>query len=452
LLHRFTMDGVRVVLDVGSGAVHVMDEPAWVVTGLMDQGLTLWEAAERAVADGLRRDAVREAGEEIAALIREGFLFAPDPCGPAYTLPAKPLRALCLHLAHDCNLRCAYCFAGQGPYRGSRSLMPPDVGRRALDYLLAHSGSYNRVEVDFFGGEPLMNFPVLRELVRYGREREGRTGKRIDFTVTTNGVLLSDEVGAFLNQEGLQVILSLDGRPAVHDAMRRTPRGGGSYDLVAPRITRFVHGRNNWNCYVRGTYTRHNTDFAADFLHLAGLGFRAISLEPVVAAKDQPYALAEEDFPVLAREYERLAGYVAENPGVHFFHFDLHLDEGPCLAKRLSGCGAGHEYLAVDPSGDLYPCHQFVGRADFRMGNIRAGVLRQDLVDLFRGSHVLAKEDCRNCWARFFCSGGCHAAALDATGDMSQPGRLYCLLVRKRVECALFLAARQACRDEAAAG
>jgi len=438
------MNGVRVVLDVFSGAVHVVDEPAWTLIGLLERGGTVEEAVTQAVADGASEQAVREAAAAIGEVVRAGRLLTADPCDPDYILPRRPLRALCLHLAHDCNLRCAYCFAGQGPYRGSRSLMSAAVGRRALDYLLEHSGSYHRVEVDFFGGEPLMNFPVLRELVRYGRVQEKRTGKRINFTVTTNGVLLSDEVAAFLDQEGFQVILSLDGRPAVHDTMRRTRRGEGSYALVAPRIKRFVEGRNNWNCYVRGTYTRFNTDFSADFIHLVRLGFRNISLEPVVAAPDQPYALREEDYPVLAAEYERLAVWLAseQNPGVRFFHFDLHLEDGPCLAKRLSGCGAGNEYLAVDPDGNLFPCHQFVGRAAFRMGNIWERKVREDLVDVFRRSHSLAKEECRKCWARFFCGGGCHAGALDVTGDMRRPGRLYCLLLRKRVECGLYLAAR----------
>lgn len=451
MLHCFILDGIRLVLDVNSGAVHVVDEPAWLVLGGVSEGLPLEEAGNRALLAGMEETDVRESLEEIKSLVECGQLLAPDPCGPDYQMPNKPLRALCLHLAHDCNLACGYCFAGQGHFGGCASMMSIDVGRRAIDYLLSRSGPYKVVEVDFFGGEPLLNFKVLRELVQYGRDQEMRTGKRINFTVTTNGLLLNDDVGDFLNREGMQVVLSLDGRPEVHDHMRRTLAGLGSYALVAPRIKRFVESRDGDNCYVRGTYTRYNKDFYADFQHLSGMGFKAISLEPVVADVDADYALDEGDYPALAAEYERLVRHLAaDNTGKNrFFHFDLNLDAGPCLAKRVSGCGAGIEYLAVDPGGDLYPCHQFVGRSEFLIGNIWEGDLRQDLVDLFRLSHVMGKEDCRVCWARFFCSGGCHAAALTATGDMRRPSTLYCLLAKKRIECALYLRSRAIKKDGA---
>jgi len=452
LLHRFQMDGRRLVLDVASGALHVVDETAWFLLDRMEEGLAVADAVREARAAGFPGAGAREAAAEIEDLAGRGQLWSPDPAGPDYMPPVRPLRALCLHLAHDCNLRCAYCFAGQGRYRGSRSLMSFEVGKQAIDYLLAASGSYNQVEIDFFGGEPLLNFAVLRRLVRYGRERETVTGKRINFTVTTNGVLLDETTGAFLDGERLGVVLSLDGRPEVHDAVRRTAAGAGSYALAAPRVSRFAVGRDNWNCYARGTYTRYNTDFCRDFEHLAGLGFAAVSLEPVVAGPAEPYALGEGDYPALAREYERLARLLAGGayPGVRFFHFDLRLDDGPCLSRRVSGCGAGTEYLAVDPAGDLYPCHQFVGRAAFRMGNVAAGVARPELAERFRASHALAKAACARCWARYFCSGGCHANNLAATGDMREPGALYCLLVRKRIECGLFLRAQTASRRVAA--
>jgi len=446
------MDGLRMVLDVASGALHVVDETAWFLLERLEQGLPLADAARRARAAGFPGVGVAEAVAEIQGLVEEGRLCSPDPAGPGYGPPVRPLRALCLHLAHDCNLRCAYCFAGQGNYHGSRSLMSFEVGQRAIDFLIAASGSYNQVEVDFFGGEPLLNFDVLRRLVRYGREVQAVSGKRIAFTVTTNGVLLDETVAAFLDRERVGVVLSLDGRPAVHDAVRKTPAGGGSYALVAARMRRFAAGRNNWNCYVRGTYTRYNTDFSRDFEHLAGLGFDAVSLEPVVAAPNEPYALREGDYPALAVEYERLARLLAGGgyEGVRFFHFDLHLDDGPCLSRRVSGCGAGTEYLAVDPAGDLYPCHQFVGRPEFRMGTVVGGVTRVDLAERFRASHVLAKTACSGCWARYLCSGGCHANNLAATGEIGKPGALYCLVVRKRIECALFLQAQAARRVRAA--
>jgi uncharacterized protein len=437
---------MRLVLDVNSGAVHVVDEPAWFLLRCLSEGRSLAEAVSGALAAGLDPLAVDGATGEIRELAAEGRLLAPDPCGPDYLPPPKPLRALCLHLAHDCNLRCAYCFAGQGRFGGGAALMPPAVGRRAIDYLFSASGAYKEVEVDFFGGEPLLNFPVLRDLVLYARELEAGFGKRVNFTVTTNGLLLNDEVTAFLNAQGLQAVLSLDGRPGVHDRMRSLASGRGSYAEVAPRIKGFVESRDGRNCYVRGTYTRYNTDFTADFRHLAAMGFGTVSLEPVVASPDAPYALGGDDYQVLAAEYERLArGLVAgEYPFSRFFHFELNLDDGPCLAKRVTGCGAGAEYLAVDPGGELYPCHQFVGRGDYRLGNIWTGVTRPDLVSRFHAGHVMNKEDCRACWARFFCGGGCHANNLAATGDMQKPGTLYCLLVRKRIECALILKARAA--------
>ena len=444
MIHKFCFDGTNVVLDVNSGAVHVVDDMAM---NLLDGVRVLpGGEVELAPAPDSEGTEVQEARAEIEELVREGLLFSPDPLFGGYQPePHNVTKALCLHLAHDCNLRCRYCFAGQGDFGGPRGLMPLATGQQALDLLLARSGNRRQVEVDFFGGEPLLNLGVLKDLVDYGRKRAAALDKEIKFTVTTNALLLTPDVGDYLNREQLSVVLSMDGRPQVHDRMRPFPGGRGSYSQVMANIAGFVASRNGADYYIRGTFTRHNLDFAADVLHLAGAGFNRISLEPVVAGPEDDYSFREQDLPRLAREYELLTRELLrlhrQGQPLDYFHFNIDLKGGPCLAKRLTGCGAGYEYLAVTPEGDIYPCHQFVGRDSYRMGNVSTGFSGQEIGNQFQQTHVYNKEDCRICWAKFLCSGGCHANAIAFNGELNRPYWIGCLIARKRLECALYLKA-----------
>jgi len=444
LIHAFTFDGTDIVLDVNSGAVHVVDELALHV--IRDYETLPEENLAQKYAPVYGPAAVREVLQEVRELKKRGLLFAPDPLPEGYRPPEEDtVKALCLHLAHDCNLRCRYCFAGQGDFGGDRGLMSPEVGRAAIDFLMAASGDRRHVEVDFFGGEPLLNRRVLVDLVHYGNKRARQAGKEIKFTLTTNALLLDGEMRQFIGDYGLAVVLSIDGRPEVHDRMRPFPSGAGSYQQVMENVSRFVHSPHCGEYYIRGTFTRYNLDFTEDVRHLAEAGFQSISLEPVVAGAGCDYALREEDVPVLLAEYDKLTRYLLERRRqgrpVEFFHFIIDLEEGPCLPKRLTGCSAGQEYLAVTPAGDLYPCHQFVGRPGFRMGNVFNGKAGKNSANLFQKAHIYNKSACGQCWAKFFCSGGCHANALAFNGDLLKPYHLGCLLARKRLECALYLEA-----------
>jgi len=358
------------------------------------------------------------------------------------------VKALCLHIAHDCNLACRYCFAEEGEYHGRRALMSYETGKQALDFLIANSGSRRNLEVDFFGGEPLMNWDVVKQLVAYGREQEKLHDKHFRFTLTTNGVLLNDEIMEFANKEMDNVVLSIDGRKEVHDRMRPFRKGAGSYDLIVPKFQKFAESRHQDKYYVRGTYTHFNTDFSKDVLHLADLGFKQISVEPVVAQPTDEYALKESDLPVLFDEYDRLAAEMVKRNkagnGFNFFHFMIDLEGGPCVYKRLSGCGSGTEYLAVTPWGDLYPCHQFVGNEDFLMGNVFEGLKRTDIRDSFKSCNVYSKEKCRECFAKFYCSGGCAANSYNFHGDIHNTYDIGCALQKKRVECAIMIKAAEA--------
>ncbi|MEW5952436.1 MAG: thioether cross-link-forming SCIFF peptide maturase [Bacillota bacterium] len=441
MIHKFTFDGANIVLDVNSGAVHVFDDLA---AGLLEELPITPEGRVEFPPGKAGRPA--EAQAEIEGLVREGLLFSPEPLPRGYHPADRGItKALCLHLAHDCNLRCRYCFAGQGHFGGPRGLMSVETGKKALDLLLSRSGPRRRVEVDFFGGEPLLNLGVLKELVRYGRDKAVALGKEIKFTVTTNALLLTPAVGDYLNREQLSAVLSLDGRPEIHDRMRPFPGGAGSYRQALENAARFVESRAGADYYVRGTFTRYNLDFAADVLHLAGLGFNRVSLEPVVAGPEDDYSFREEDLPRLLSEYEVLTRelltlYRRGRP-LDYFHFNIDLAGGPCLAKRLSGCGAGYEYLAVTPEGSIYPCHQFVGRPGFSMGNVRSGLQEGPIAQQFQQAHVYNKDDCRSCWAKFLCSGGCHANAVSFNNSLVQPYRTGCVITRKRLECALYLKA-----------
>jgi uncharacterized protein len=392
--------------------------------------------------------------EEILTLRESGQLFSEDiyeKSMEAFQNRQTVVKALCLHIAHDCNLKCRYCFAEEGEYHGRRALMSFEVGKKALDFLVVNSGSRVNLEVDFFGGEPLMNWQVVKDLVAYGRSLEEPHHKKFRFTLTTNGVLLDQDILDFVNQEMANVVLSIDGRKSVHDKMRPLAGGQGSYDLVLPKFQKVARSRNQTNYYVRGTFTHFNKDFAADVCHLADLGFEQISIEPVVAPENEDYALTKDDIPELLAEYDKLAVELIrrhkEGKGVNFFHFMIDLEGGPCVYKRLSGCGSGTEYLAVTPWGDFYPCHQFVGQDKFLMGNVDEGIVNTDIREAFRSCNVYAKEKCRDCFAKFYCSGGCAANAYNFQGSIQGTYDLGCELQRKRVECAIMIKAALADAD-----
>ena len=467
MIHRYKSNGYNIVLDVNSGSVHVVDDLVYellpLVESLAERQGGETEAVRATVLDRIHLfrtgeelaqytdDEVAEAVEEILELRAAGQLFAPDVYENYvhdFTKRETVVKALCLHIAHDCNLACRYCFAGEGEYRGRRALMSFEVGKKALDFLVANSGNRVNLEVDFFGGEPLMNWDVVKRLVEYGRSLEQANNKRFRFTLTTNGVLLTEEILEFANREMSNIVLSIDGRRDIHDKMRPFRGGQGSYDLIVPKFQRAAESRGQLNYYVRGTFTRSNLDFSQDVLHLADLGFQQISVEPVVAGPEADYAIREEDLPELREEYDKLAAEMLkrrrEGRGFNFFHFMIDLEGGPCVAKRLSGCGSGTEYLAVTPWGDLYPCHQFVGDEGFLMGNVEEGILREDIRDRFKGCNVYAKKKCRECFARFYCSGGCAANAYNFCGDVNETYDVGCELERKRVECAVMLKAAEA--------
>lgn len=456
MIHQYKNNGFNIVMDVNSGSVHVVDDMVYEMIPLIEplytEGIRDRDTILAAVLNLVKLDApqeeIMEAVDEVLALAGEGKLFSED-LYEAYIGDFKEretvVKALCLHIAHDCNLACQYCFAGEGEYHGERALMSFEVGKKALDFLVKNSGNRVNLEVDFFGGEPLLNWEVVRKLVEYGRSLEEPNHKKFRFTLTTNGVLLNDEILEFANREMGNVVLSIDGRKEVHDRMRPFRGGQGSYDLIIPKFLKVAESRGQMNYYVRGTYTRNNLDFSKDVLHLADLGFKQISVEPVVAGPSDDYAIREEDIPALKEEYDRLAVEMIrrrkEGKGFNFFHFMIDLEGGPCVAKRLSGCGAGTEYLAVTPFGDFYPCHQFVGNEAFLMGNVDEGITRTDIRDAFKGCNVYAKEKCKKCFAKYYCSGGCAANAHNFHGTINGTYEAGCELQRKRVECAIMLKA-----------
>lgn len=466
MIHQYKNNGYNIVLDVNSGCVHAVD-------GLVYDLLPFFEAEskenrvnaeymEEKIAglkkdfyiekeDGTPKEAekeeIREAVGEIIELIQEDMLFTEDIYEPyidSFKKRQPVVKALCLHIAHDCNLGCKYCFAEEGEYHGRRAMMSFEVGKKALDFLVKESGSRRNLEVDFFGGEPLMNWEVVKQLVEYGRSIEEANNKKFRFTLTTNGMLLNDEILAFANKEMGNLVLSIDGRREVNDYMRPTRNGkGSSYDIIVPKFLKAAESRKQMNYYVRGTYTHFNTDFCEDVLHLADLGFEQISVEPVVAPESEAYALREEDLPVLFDNYDKLAKEMLkrrkEGRPFQFFHFMIDLSGGPCVAKRLSGCGSGCEYLAVTPWGDFYPCHQFVGEEEFLMGNVDEGITRNDIREMFSDCNVYAKEKCRNCFAKFYCSGGCAANSYHFHGHINDAYDLGCELQKKRIECAIMM-------------
>ena len=449
MVHQYKLNGYDIVLDTASGSVHLVDDVAYDIIE-MYKSRTPDEicAAVCAKYPEVTREDVLECLDDIAALEAAHKLFTPDDyeeLAGEYKERSRVIKALCLHVAHTCNLNCSYCFASQGKYHGERALMSFEVGRRALDFLVENSGTRRNLEVDFFGGDPLMNWQVVKDLVAYARSIEKDAGKNFRFTLTTNGVLLDDEVTEFCNREMHNVVLSLDGRKEVNDRFRVDVAGNGSYERIVPNFQRFVAARGDKSYYMRGTYTHYNPDFTNDLFHMSDLGFTELSMEPVVCAPGDPCALTEEDFPVLCEQYELLAKDMLrrwrEGRPITFYHYMIDLKHGPCVYKRISGCGSGTEYMAVTPWGELFPCHQFVGDPKYSLGNIWDGVTNTAAQDEFRHCNAYSRPDCKDCWARLYCSGGCAANSYHATGSIGGVYEYGCRLFKKRIECAIMLQA-----------
>ena len=447
MIHQYKSNGYNIVLDVESGAVHVVDDITYDVISLYEEN-----SADEIISklkSSYNEDEIRECISEVKELVEDGQLFTEDIYEPFVEKFKEKrqtvVKALCLHIAHDCNLACKYCFAEEGEYHGRRALMSFEVGKKALDFLVANSGNRVNLEVDFFGGEPLMNWDVVKQLVAYGRSLEKPNNKKFRFTLTTNGVLLNDEGMEFVNKEMSNVVLSLDGRKEVNDRMRPFRTGKGSYDLIVPKFQKLAESRNQTNYYIRGTFTRNNLDFSEDVKHFADLGFKQMSIEPVVGPEEDPYSIREQDLPQIMEEYDKLAlEYIdryKKGNGFNFFHFMIDLTQGPCVYKRLSGCGSGTEYLAVTPWGDFYPCHQFVGNEDFLMGNVDEGITKPEIVKEFGNCNVYSKEKCKNCFAKFYCSGGCAANSYNFHGTINDAYDIGCEMQRKRVECSIMIKA-----------
>ena len=450
MVHQYQLNGYNIVLDTCSGSVHVVDEVAYDMIALYETAPReeIVEAMLKKYAG--RADVTREELEgcyaDIETLKNEKKLFTEDTYADlAFDFKNKNevVKALCLHVAHTCNLNCSYCFASQGKYQGDRALMSFEVGKQALDFLIAHSGTRRNLEVDFFGGEPLMNWDVVKQLVAYAREQEPLHNKKFRFTLTTNGVLIDDDVIDFANKEMHNVVLSLDGRKEVHDRLRVNYAGEGSYDTIVPKFKKLVESRGGKGYYMRGTFTHANVDFTNDIFHMADMGFTELSMEPVVCAPSDPYALTEQDLPELFRQYELLATEMLkrkkEGRGFTFYHYMLDLTHGPCIYKRISGCGSGTEYMAVTPWGELFPCHQFVGDEKYSMGNIWDGVTNTAVRDEFKQCNAYARPECKDCWAKLYCSGGCAANAYHATGSITGIYEYGCELFKKRMECAIMM-------------
>ena len=455
MVHQYKLNGYNIVLDSCSGSVHVVDEVAYDLIALFPEH-TREETVERLLAKyaerpDVTRSELEQCWTDVEALRDAGRLWSPDDFAPlAGTFKERSgdvVKALCLHVAHTCNLNCAYCFASQGRFHGERALMPFEVGKQALDFLMDHSGTRRNLEVDFFGGEPLMNWQVVKDLVAYARSVEGERGKNFRFTLTTNGMLIDDEVIDFCNREMSNVVLSLDGRKETHDRLRVDYAGNGSYDRIVPKFQKLVAARGGKGYYMRGTFTHANPDFTKDLFHMADLGFTELSMEPVVCAPDDPAALTPEDVETVKEQYEILAKDMLrrerEGRPITFYHYTLDLTEGPCIYKRISGCGSGTEYMAVTPWGDLYPCHQFVGDEQYRLGDVWNGVTNTALREDFRACNAYARPDCADCWARLWCSGGCAANAYHATGSIRGVYAPGCELFRKRIECAIMMKAAE---------
>ncbi|WMM26834.1 thioether cross-link-forming SCIFF peptide maturase [Tissierella sp. MB52-C2] len=443
-MHKFFLNNKYLVLDVNTGAVHVVDKIVYEILDFYgektkDEIIGMFKSVYGA-------KAVEDVYKEIEELVKEGLLLSDDIDISNFKYnESNIVKAMCLHVAHDCNLKCNYCFASQGNFKGEKSMMSLEVGKKSLEYLAKNSGARRNLEVDFFGGEPLMNFELVKDLVDYGRTLEKEYNKNFRFTITTNGILLDEDKIDFINENMDNVVLSLDGRKDVNDNMRKTINGEGSYDIILPKFKKMVEKRGDKDYYIRGTFTSNNIDFSKDALDFYNNGFKKISIEPVVTPEEMDYALREEHLDAVLNEYEELSKeYInikRNDKDFYFFHFMIDLNQGPCIVKRAVGCGAGSEYMAVTPEGDLYPCHQFVGENEFKMGNVFDGVENTDLRDKFKNANVYNKEECRKCWARFYCSGGCHANSYHAHNDLKRSYSLGCEMEKKRIECAISILA-----------
>jgi uncharacterized protein len=465
MIHQYKLNGYNIVLDVNSGSVHCVDDVAYDIIQLFCEAKDNGKEPDRASVkekilakyndrEDVTPEDIDQTMEDIDELEQQKKLFADDIWEPSAGILKErhtEVKALCLHVAHTCNLNCEYCFASQGRFHGDRAIMSWETAKQAIDWLVANSGDHYNLEVDFFGGEPLLNWDVVKKTVAYARTLEEKHHKHFRFTLTTNGVGINDEVIDFTNKEMNNVVLSLDGRKEVHDHLRKFIDGRGSYDEIVPKFQKLVKARGDKEYYIRGTFTHNNVDFTEDLFHMADLGFDRLSIEPVVCAPDEPYALTEDDLPEIFRQYEILAKWLMEREKagkpVVFYHYMLDLEGGPCIYKRISGCGSGTEYYAVTPWGDLFPCHQFVGDEKFKMGDIWHGITREDIKDDFKMCNVYAREECRNCWARLYCSGGCAANAYHGTGDIKGIYEYGCEIFRKRMECAVMIQVAKALGD-----
>lgn len=451
MIHKYTLNGYRIVLDTNSGAVHIFEEAPYEMLDYLEDSVPDEPPVALKEALGNRWDQATfdEAYEELKELYRQGLLFSEDGYERFSDMMVNsPVKAMCLNVAHDCNLRCEYCFAAKGDFGCGRKLMPLEVGKKAIDFLIEHSAGRRNLEMDFFGGEPLMNWEVVKELVLYAREQEKLHDKNFRFTITTNGLLLTDDKIDFINKEMSNCVLSLDGRKEVNDRLRVRVDGTGCYDQIVPKYQKLVAQRGDKDYYARGTFTRYNLDFTKDVLHMADLGFDQVSVEPVVSDEKLDYSIKEQDLPRVFQEYETLANSILqrrkEGKGFNFFHFMIDLNQGPCAIKRLRGCGCGNEYVAVTPEGDIYPCHQFVGDEQWKMGSVLDGSFNLPMKERFAKANVYSKTDCKNCWAKFYCSGGCNANNWQYEGDILHSHGISCELEKKRLECAIMIQAAQA--------
>ena len=450
MVHTFHCLDANIAVDVNSGAVHVLDQTAYDLLSLLDGPMA--EHCPDEVAAKLPqydRESLNCAWDDLYQLQQQGLLFTDDtyidPEAAVLMQKDAPVKALCLHVSHDCNLRCKYCFASTGDFgTGHRMTMNVETAKKAIDFVIARSGKRHNIEVDFFGGEPLMAMDTVKATVDYARSLEKEHNKNFRFTITTNGILLDDETIDYINENMSNAVLSLDGRPEVNDNMRPTVNGKGSYDVILPKFQKLVAGRGDKDYYLRGTFTRHNRDFAQDVIHIADQGFRNVSVEPVVGDAKYDYTFKEEDLPGILEEYENLARELLNRDDINFFHFNVDLTQGPCVIKRMRGCGAGCEYVAITPDGDIYPCHQFVGKEEYKLGNVYDNTFDMDISRKFAGLNIYTRPDCKDCWARFYCSGGCSASNLEVNGDMMIPNRFGCDMQRKRLECAIAMKAHRA--------
>ncbi len=450
MIHQYKLNGYNIVIDTNSGSVHSVDDLAYDIITLYEnkskEEITQLMLEKYSNDKSINKQEINYVFEDIQSLVDNKQLFTPDTFEKmAYDYKNREtvIKALCLHVAHTCNLNCEYCFASQGKYHGERALMSFEVGKRAIDFLIENSGKRRNLEVDFFGGEPLLNFEVVKQIVNYARSIEKKYNKNFRFTLTTNGMSINDDVIDFCNKEMDNVVLSLDGRKKIHDNLRKTISGQGSYDIIVPKFQEFVKKRGNKSYYIRGTFTHNNTDFTNDILHMADLGFKELSMEPVVCSPNDPYALTKDDLPIIFEQYELLAKEMLsrekEGNPITFYHYMLDLKNGPCIYKRISGCGSGCEYMAVTPWGELFPCHQFVGDSKYSLGNIFDGVSNKEMVEKFKKCNAYSRKECKDCWAKLYCSGGCAANSYHSSGDISGIYKYGCELFKKRIECAIMM-------------